>query len=106
MASKRDYGDVDSGRATDSDCADNGRDGPSPKRARRHPGAQRFHQHQNAAIDPTWGQKYVFSNMGDMSTVPFGDESEFEDDAEAMAYLRAVRCFRPPRSPVASRAVG
>ncbi|KAJ6446952.1 v-snare [Purpureocillium lavendulum] len=83
MATKRDYDDVDDGEVTDDD--------PSPKRARKHTGAQPLHQHQNAAIDPTWGQKYVFSNISEMSTIPFGEESDFEDDADAMAYLRSVR---------------
>ncbi|KAK4083338.1 v-snare [Purpureocillium lilacinum] len=83
MATKRDYDDVDDGEVTDDD--------PSPKRARKHTGAQRLHQHQNAAIDPTWGQKYVFSNISEMSTIPYGEESDFEDDADAMAYLRSVR---------------
>ncbi|UNI13663.1 hypothetical protein JDV02_000385 [Purpureocillium takamizusanense] len=84
MATKRDYDDVDDGEVTDDDD-------PSPKRARKHTGARGLHQHQNAAIDPTWGQKYVFSNITEMSTIPYGEESDFEDDADAMAYLRSVR---------------
>ncbi|KND87806.1 hypothetical protein TOPH_07604, partial [Tolypocladium ophioglossoides CBS 100239] len=84
MATKRDYDDLDEGEVTDDD--------PSPpKRAKKLTGAQPRHRHQNSAIDPTWGQKYVFSNLEDGSSIPFGEESDFEDDADAMAYLRSVR---------------
>ncbi|KAF4587349.1 v-snare [Ophiocordyceps camponoti-floridani] len=65
---------------------------PSPKRAKNRTGAHPRHHHQSAAIDPTWGQKYVFSGAADASSIPYGDESDFEDDSEAMAYLRDVRC--------------
>ncbi|ODA76494.1 hypothetical protein RJ55_07764 [Drechmeria coniospora] len=64
-------------------------DGEAPKRPKT--GAPSLHQHQNAAVDPTWGQKYVFSNVGEMTTIPLGEESDFEDDADAMAYLLSVR---------------
>ncbi|RDA95347.1 hypothetical protein CP533_3442 [Ophiocordyceps camponoti-saundersi (nom. inval.)] len=67
-------------------------DGASSKRAKLMTGARRRHHHQSAAIDPTWGQKYVFSGAADSSTIPYGEEADFEDDSEAMAYLRAVRC--------------
>ncbi|EQK99499.1 v-snare [Ophiocordyceps sinensis CO18] len=83
MSAKRDYDDVDEGEISD--------DEPSPKRPRRLTGAQSRHRHQHSAIDPTWGQKYVFSNKGDATTIPYGEESDFEHDAEAMAYLRSVR---------------
>lgn len=101
MAPKRDYSDVDDGQLTDSDSASDG--GPRPKRARKRTGARRFHFHQHAATDPTWGQKYVFSNSGSQSTVPYGEESEYEDDADAMAYLRSVRCARRPHPAVSPR---
>ena len=84
MATKRDYDDLDEGEVTDDEP------GPS-KRARKHTGAQARHQHQHSAIDPTWGQKYVFSNLEDGSTIPLGEEDDFEDDGDAMAYLRSVR---------------
>lgn len=87
MSAKRDYDDVDEGEISD--------DEPSPKRPRRLTGAQSRHRHQHSAIDPTWGQKYVFSNKGDATTIPYGEESDFEHDAEAMAYLRSVRYVFP-----------
>ncbi|POR33682.1 Uncharacterized protein TPAR_06109 [Tolypocladium paradoxum] len=83
MATKRDYDDLDEGEVTD--------DEPSPPKRAKLTGAQPRHQHQHSAIDPTWGQKYVFSNLQDGSSIPFGEESDFEDDADAMAYLRSVR---------------
>ncbi|KAM4063837.1 survival motor neuron (SMN) interacting protein 1 (SIP1) domain-containing protein [Hirsutella rhossiliensis] len=82
-AAKRDYDDVDEGEVS--------ADEPIPKRAKRLTGAQPRHHHQHSAIDPTWGQKYVFSNKDDATSIPYGEESDFEDDAEAMAYLRSVR---------------
>lgn len=83
MATKRDYSDLDEGEVTDDDT--------SPKRAKKLTGAQPRRQHQHSAIDPTWGQKYVFSNLEDGSSIPFGEEDDFEDDGDAMAYLRSVR---------------
>ncbi|CAI6096543.1 unnamed protein product [Clonostachys chloroleuca] len=81
MASKRDLSDLDEGEVTE----------PEIKRKRKnyHSGGTR--QHQNSSIDSTWGQKYVFSGYGDATTIPPGEESDFEDDAEAMAYLMSVR---------------
>ena len=62
----------------------------STKRAKRDQPASKQRQHQNAYMDPTWGQKYFFA--GDLSSsVPRDDELEFEDDTDAMAYLRSVR---------------
>jgi hypothetical protein len=65
---------------------------PSPKRARPN-GNSKARAHQNAYIDTTWGQKYVFSGREDGTTVPQDSDSdlECEGDAEAMAYLSSVR---------------
>lgn len=76
MATKRDLEDIDDGEITE----------PQSKRPRKQNGKTR--QHQNSGIDATWGQKYVFSNT---TTIPAGEESDFEDDTDAMAYLSAVR---------------
>ncbi|KAF4983159.1 hypothetical protein FZEAL_1382 [Fusarium zealandicum] len=61
---------------------------PEPKRSKKNSGKAR--QHQNSGIDPTWGQKYVFSGEH-TTTIPRGEESDFEDDGDAMAYLNSVR---------------
>lgn len=79
MSTKREYGDVDDGEI------------PEPKAKRPKKQSARSRQHQNSSIDPTWGQKYVFSGGADATTIPAGEESEFEDDADAMAYLMSVR---------------
>ncbi|CEI69968.1 hypothetical protein FVEN_g7175 [Fusarium venenatum] len=79
MAAKRDFEDVDEGDASK----------PTPKRSKKHGGKAR--QHQNSGIDPTWGQKYVFADNEHATTIPAGEESDFEDDADAMAYLNSVR---------------
>lgn len=82
MSSKRDHSDLDDGEIPE----------PIPKRAKPQlSGSSRSRQHQNSGIDPTWGQKYVFSNYQGATTVPAGEESDFEDDADAMAYLMSVR---------------
>ena len=85
MTSKREYDDV-------GDDLDDGEiSEPSPKRPRKQTGAAPRHHHQNSSIDPTWGQKYVFADHHGATTIPYGEEDEFEDDADAMAYLSSVR---------------
>ncbi|OHE99391.1 V-SNARE protein [Colletotrichum orchidophilum] len=59
---------------------------PASKRSKN-----KARDHQNAHIDPTWGQKYVFSSAAGSTTVPVDPELEFEDDGDAMAYLKSVR---------------
>lgn len=77
--------------ATKREIEDQEGDAPEPqtKRAKTH--SSKTRQHQNSGIDPTWGQKYVFSSSKDATTIPEGEESEFEDDSDAMAYLMSVR---------------
>ncbi|CVL00160.1 uncharacterized protein FMAN_02750 [Fusarium mangiferae] len=79
MAAKRDLEDTDDGEVL----------APQPKRPKKQGGKTR--QHQNSGIDPTWGQKYVFAGNGNTTTIPEGEEDDFEDDSEAMAYLNSVR---------------
>ncbi|KAK5991174.1 hypothetical protein PT974_09452 [Cladobotryum mycophilum] len=78
MSHKRDFEEADDGHIE-----------PEPKRAKTKNSKTR--QHQNSGIDPTWGQKYVFSDLEHATTIPQGEESEFEDDSDAMAYLMSVR---------------
>ncbi|KAL6901539.1 hypothetical protein GGI43DRAFT_383150 [Trichoderma evansii] len=77
--------------ATKREVEDQDGDTPEPqtKRAKTH--GSKTRQHQNSGIDPTWGQKYVFSGGKDATTIPEGEESDFEDDSDAMAYLMSVR---------------
>jgi hypothetical protein len=77
MATKRELDDIGDGEIPE----------PKTKRPKKHNAKSR--QHQNSGIDPTWGQKYVFS--GAATTIPAGEEGNFEDDSEAMAYLHSVR---------------
>jgi hypothetical protein len=79
MAAKRELEDFDEGEVLN----------PQPKRPKKQGGKTR--QHQNSGIDPTWGQKYVFAGNGHTTTIPEGEEDDFEDDSEAMAYLNSVR---------------
>ncbi|KAF4972114.1 hypothetical protein FSARC_1254 [Fusarium sarcochroum] len=79
MATKRELDDIDEGEVSK----------PQPKRPKKQGGKAR--QHQNSGIDPTWGQKYVFSGAEHATTIPVGEESDFEDDTDAMAYLNSVR---------------
>ncbi|KAF9776163.1 hypothetical protein IL306_005694 [Fusarium sp. DS 682] len=79
MATKRELEDLDEGEASN----------PQPKRPKNQGGKAR--QHQNSGIDPTWGQKYVFAGNGHTTTIPEGEEEDFEDDSEAIAYLNSVR---------------
>ncbi|KAL7800140.1 hypothetical protein V8C37DRAFT_364249 [Trichoderma ceciliae] len=62
---------------------------PQTKRAKTH--SSKTRHHQNSGIDPTWGQKYVFYGSENATTIPEGEESDFEDDSDAMAYLMSVR---------------
>ncbi|PTB64699.1 hypothetical protein BBK36DRAFT_1123490 [Trichoderma citrinoviride] len=66
-------------------------DTPEPQTKRAKTSNSKTRQHQHSGIDPTWGQKYVFSSSENATTIPEGEESEFEDDADAMAYLMSVR---------------
>ncbi|KZL71480.1 ribonucleotide reductase inhibitor [Colletotrichum tofieldiae] len=79
MASKRNYAAPDGNDAAE----------PAPKRNKKPNPKTR--DHQNAHIDPTWGQKYVFSSAAGSTTVPVDPDLDFEDDADAMAYLKSVR---------------
>lgn len=79
MANKREIDDIDDGEVVE----------PETKRPKKHNTKTR--QHQNSGIDPTWGQKYVFSGTANATTIPAGEESDFEDDTDAMAYLNSVR---------------
>ncbi|KAI9167560.1 hypothetical protein HJFPF1_03688 [Paramyrothecium foliicola] len=82
MSVKRELDDIDEGEIEE----------PDQKRLKRPQNAKKpSRQHQNSGIDPTWGQKYVFSSLADATTIPAGEESDFEDDADAMAYLMSVR---------------
>ncbi|SPO00053.1 uncharacterized protein DNG_02905 [Cephalotrichum gorgonifer] len=63
---------------------------PSSKRPKRDGGSSK-RNHQNAYMDPTWGQKYFFLSQDATSTIPQEEGLEWEDDADAMAYLRGVR---------------
>ncbi|KAJ3482254.1 hypothetical protein NLG97_g7615 [Lecanicillium saksenae] len=75
MSSKRDYEDVDDTEPSE----------PENKRARR------SRPQQSSSVDPNSGQKYVFANYHNATTIPAGEESDFEDDTDAMAYLMSVR---------------
>lgn len=79
MAVKREHDESDEGEISE----------PNLKKARTQD--KRPHNNQSVGIDPTWGQKYVFSTVGWATTIPPGEESDFEDDATAMAYLSSVR---------------
>jgi hypothetical protein len=82
MSAKRDFEDIDEGEIDEPEQK-------RPRNTKKHSAKSR--QHQNSGIDPTWGQKYVFSSLEDATTIPPGEESDFEDDADAMAYLMSVR---------------
>ena len=44
-------------------------------------------------IDPTYGQRSAFPGLDeDSSAAAEDDELDYGDDAEALSYLRAVRC--------------
>ncbi|KAM0323136.1 hypothetical protein ACHAQA_008986 [Verticillium albo-atrum] len=79
MASKRSYADSASDRSVE----------PATKRSKNQ--SNKARQHQSSHIDPTWGQKYVFGNHDGATTVPVDPELDFEDDGDAMAYLKSVR---------------
>ncbi|EGR46901.1 uncharacterized protein TRIREDRAFT_80052 [Trichoderma reesei QM6a] len=73
------------------EAEDTGGDTPEPQTKRAKMSSSKTRQHQHSGIDPTWGQKYVFSGTETATTIPEGEESEFEDDTDAMAYLLSVR---------------
>ncbi|KAM3514816.1 hypothetical protein MY11210_001540 [Beauveria gryllotalpidicola] len=75
MSFKREHGEVD----------ESGPSEPEQKRARK------SRPKQSSSVDPNSGQKYVFATYHNATTIPVGEESDFEDDTDAMAYLMSVR---------------
>ena len=90
MSQKRDYSDLEEGEISDPEPEQEHEAEPEPKRLKSTSSHQR---HQNAGIDATYGQKSVFSDIGNgsVTTIPIGQEDDFEDDTDAMAYLMSVR---------------
>lgn len=91
MSHKRDHSDLEDGEVSDTEpqLQHQEPEEPEPKRLKSTSSQQR---HQYAGIDATWGQKSVFSGgFGNATTIPIGQEDDFEDDGDAMAYLMAVR---------------
>ncbi|KAK8150030.1 hypothetical protein G3M48_004621 [Beauveria asiatica] len=62
--------------------------GPSKPEQKR---ARKARPKQNSSVDPNSGQNYVFATYHNATTIPVGEESDFEDDTDAMAYLMSVR---------------
>jgi hypothetical protein len=87
-SSKRDHSDLEEGETSEPSPYSNKRPKQQQQQQQQ---SSKSRQHQNSGIDPTWGQKYVFSSCHDATTIPAGEESDFEDDADAMAYLMSVR---------------
>jgi hypothetical protein len=95
MSQKRDHSDFEEGEVSDPEPNQHLQEHEheqehEPKRLKSTASHQR---HQNAGIDATYGQKSVFSDIGNGSrtTIPIGQEDDFEDDTDAMAYLMSVR---------------
>ncbi|KAK3363325.1 hypothetical protein B0T25DRAFT_527045 [Lasiosphaeria hispida] len=61
---------------------------PSSKRRREQ--APSKSRHSEPKTDATYGQRAVFPSLDD-PTHPFDEDLEFEDEADALAYLRSVR---------------
>jgi hypothetical protein len=80
MASKRDY-------ISDNDDPSQ----PSSKRQRRQQ-SQKSSKHAENKRDPTYGQRAAFPGLNDGEPAQLTDDDlEFEEDADAIAYLRSVR---------------
>ncbi len=47
-------------------------------------------QQREPQVDATYGQRWVFGALGN-TTVPDDEELEFEDEHDALEYLRSVR---------------
>ncbi|KAM0741529.1 hypothetical protein ACQRIT_004386 [Beauveria bassiana] len=62
--------------------------GPSKPEQKR---ARKARPKQSSSVDPNSGQNYVFATYHNATTIPVGEESDFEDDTDAMAYLMSVR---------------
>ncbi|KAK4453336.1 hypothetical protein QBC34DRAFT_395331 [Podospora aff. communis PSN243] len=77
MGSKRDNADVDGSVGE-----------PSNKRRRDHPPSKP--KIPEAKTDATYGQRSVFPSL-DHPTYPSDDDLEFEDESDALAYLKTVR---------------
>ncbi|KAI1486042.1 hypothetical protein F5X96DRAFT_657088 [Biscogniauxia mediterranea] len=73
----------------DSKQAAAGHDSEKPAKRPRENASSRA---KKSKLDPNYGQRGVFGDLQDATTVPMGDSDlDCEDDAEALAYLRSVR---------------
>jgi hypothetical protein len=65
---------------------------PPTKKARtaNQPNLNRGGKRQDPKIDQTSGQRYVFGDLDEYTAVK-EDGLEFEDDSEALLYLKSVR---------------
>jgi hypothetical protein len=84
MANKRDhaslvYSDTEESTATPS----------TNKRQRKQHSNNRKQHNGQPGIDPTYGQRNAFPV--DSLTTPSDDDLEFEDQTDALAYLRSVQ---------------
>lgn len=92
MATKRDlesitepYGDSSSSSAPSNKRARNS-NGPNQRKSHKQQQHQQYQQSE-PPTDLTYGQRYCFSSVNDMSD----EDLEFEDETDALAYLQSVR---------------
>lgn len=82
MGSKRDY---------DAVTADDNEPSQSSSKRRREQQILKVKQVENKP-DPTYGQRAAFPGLDDDDSAQISDEDlEFEENSDALAYLRAVR---------------
>ena len=77
-------------RDIDNVSSDENEDQRHSKRRRDHRNGKKKQEDGEAPMDVTYGQRLVFMSVED-STVPSDDDLEFEDEGDALAYLRSVR---------------
>ncbi|KAI0125058.1 hypothetical protein BJ170DRAFT_585106 [Xylariales sp. AK1849] len=65
-------------------------EGDKPVKRHRYNASLQPSKRQSSAVDQTSGQRYAFGNLNS-ATVPSDEELEWEDDTDALAYLRSVR---------------
>ena len=84
MASKR---DLETATASDQEAHSSQ---PSSKRQRNQPSSNNRAKTQQPATDITYGQRCVFPGLDD-SLVHTDDDIDYEDEQDALAYLKSVR---------------
>ncbi|KAI0153575.1 hypothetical protein BJ166DRAFT_360516 [Pestalotiopsis sp. NC0098] len=65
-------------------------EGDQPVKKHRFNGSSNSSKRHGQGVDETYGQRFAFGNL-DAATIPVDEDLEWEDETDALAYLKSVR---------------